>query len=76
MKNYIKFMAWWCSSFDLKDGVTRMFVYVWLAVLGSLLFGHVDHWLIGLLCAIVIELVCSTIAYKYERFKDQQKDNG
>ena len=76
MKNYIKFMAWWCSSFDLKDGITRMFVYIWLAVFGSLLLGHVDYWLVGLLCAIVIELVCSTIAYQYERFKDQQRDNG
>jgi hypothetical protein len=69
MKNYLKFMAWWCSGFTLKDGNFRMFFYLVLAVFGAMAFGYEQYWLIALLVAIVLELGCSMVSYMYNKYE-------
>ena len=75
MKNYLKFMAWCVSSMNLSTPFVRMPLYLVGCILGSMAFGSGEHWAMIFSGAIILDLICVTIAWKYEEFKREQRDS-
>jgi len=75
MTNYVEFIKWCFNGVKLSDPITRMFGYVFLTVVGALIFGPSDLWPIALSGAVAIDLTCGLISWKYEDFKREQKEN-
>ena len=75
MNNYIEFIKWSVGSISLRDDITRMMVYLFIAFFGSLAFGNPQYWFLALAGAIVVDISVGMIQWKYMDFLRSKEDN-
>jgi hypothetical protein len=76
MKDYVEFIKWYASGFNLKDEMTRWFLWLLLVIVGSAVFGHSEYWFFGMLLLILLDLCVGMIHWKYREFKREKQDNN
>ena len=76
MTNYIKFIRWCFSGISLSHPVTRIVLYLGFCLLGAMAFGPNPIWAALFSLAVAVDLLSMMIAWKYEEFKREQRDNG